>query len=57
MTKIKAKGIGQRKKDGKEQEENIDAKIRQEIEKLDKDIMTSTDRLQSSMDGLIPDCK
>lgn len=57
MTKIKGKGIGQRKKDGKEKEENIDAKIRQEIEKLDKDIMTSTDRLQSSMDGLIPDCK
>ncbi|KAI3368320.1 hypothetical protein L3Q82_008025 [Scortum barcoo] len=43
-------GIGQRKKDEKEKEEYIDAKIRQEIEKLDKDIMTSSDRLQSSMD-------
>lgn len=55
MTKIK--GIGLRKKDGKEKEENIDAKLSQEIEKLDKDIRTSTDRLQSSMDALIPDCK
>ncbi|XP_070765369.1 GTPase IMAP family member 8-like isoform X1 [Enoplosus armatus] len=57
MTKIKAKGIGQRKKDGKEKEENIDARINQEIEKLDRDVMRSTDLLRSSKDFLMPDLK
>lgn len=51
VTKIKAKGIGQWRK-----EENIDAKLTQEIEKLNKDIMKSTDLLRSSKDFLIPDC-
>lgn len=55
MTKIK--GIGQKKKDGKGKEETIDAKLNQEIEKLDNDIMTSRDRLQSSMNFILPDCK
>ncbi|XP_071343021.1 GTPase IMAP family member 8-like [Trachinotus anak] len=54
--KLLIKGVGLRKKDGKE-EENIDAKISQEIEKLDKDIMRSTHVLHSSMDWLIPDMK
>ncbi|XP_044216869.1 GTPase IMAP family member 8-like [Thunnus albacares] len=49
MAKIKAKGIGQRKK-----EENIDAKLTQEIEKLDKEIMKSTVLLRSSKDILLP---
>uniref|UniRef100_UPI0037E7FA6F GTPase IMAP family member 8-like n=1 Tax=Semicossyphus pulcher TaxID=241346 RepID=UPI0037E7FA6F len=55
LTKIKIKGIGQSKKDGKE--ENIAAKISQEIENLNKDIMRSTDRLGRSMDFLLPEFK
>ncbi|CAK6956079.1 uncharacterized protein LOC128361794 [Scomber scombrus] len=46
--KIKAKAVGQRK------EEIIDAKLTQEIEKLDKDIMKSTDLLRNSKGFLIP---
>ena len=57
MTKIKAKGIGQRKKGGKEEEDNIDAILSYYIEKLNKDIMSSTDHLRSSMELLVPDCK
>lgn len=58
MTKIKAKGIGQKKKDGKEKEENINSKISQEIEKLDMNILRkSSDLLRGSMDFLLPDCK
>lgn len=55
MTKIKAKGIHQSKKDGKE---NIESKISQEIEKLDKDIkMKSSDLLRSSMEFRHPSLK
>ncbi|XP_074492169.1 GTPase IMAP family member 8-like [Sebastes fasciatus] len=58
MTKIKAKGIGQKKKDGKEKEENINSKISQEIEKLDMNILRkSSDLLRGSMDFLLPDLK
>ncbi|TDH08179.1 hypothetical protein EPR50_G00094810 [Perca flavescens] len=56
MTKTKDRGIiGQRKKNGKEKMENIDSKISQEIEKLDKDIRTkSSEVLRSSKDYLVP---
>ncbi|GAA6217885.1 GTPase IMAP family member 8-like [Lates japonicus] len=57
MSKIKTRGIGQWKKDGKEKEESINAKINQEIEKLDKDILRSTILLQSSKDCLTPTLK
>lgn len=57
MAKIRNRSLSQRKKDQKEKEENIDAKISQEIEKLDKDIMRSTELLRSSMDFLLPECK
>ncbi|XP_035509638.1 GTPase IMAP family member 8-like [Morone saxatilis] len=57
MAKLKAKGVGQKKKDGKEKEEIIGEKINQEIEKLDKDIMRATDRLRSSKDFLFEDFK
>ncbi|XP_034736811.1 GTPase IMAP family member 8-like isoform X2 [Etheostoma cragini] len=51
----RTKGIGQRKKDGKKKEENIDSKISQEIEKLEKDIRTkSSEVLRSSKDFLVP---
>ncbi|XP_059196337.1 GTPase IMAP family member 8-like [Centropristis striata] len=50
-------GIGQRKKDGKEKEEIIDYKINQEIEKLNKEIMKSSEHLQGSMGFLMPDLK
>ncbi|XP_034561536.1 GTPase IMAP family member 8-like [Notolabrus celidotus] len=53
--KIKKKGIGQSKRD--EKEKNLEAKISQEIENLDKEIMRSTDLLSRSMDFLIPDFK
>ncbi|XP_069555306.1 GTPase IMAP family member 8-like isoform X1 [Brachyistius frenatus] len=55
VTKIKAKGIGQKKKD--EKEEKLEEKICQEIEKLSKDIMRSTDNLRDSKDFLLPDFK
>lgn len=57
MSKIKMWGIGQKKKDGKEKEENIDTKISKEIEDLNKNIMKSMTVLRSSIDALIPDCK
>ena len=57
MTKIRAKGIGQRKKGGKETEDNIGAILSHHIEKLNKDIMRSTDHLRNSMDSMFPDCK
>ena len=57
MTKIKAKGIGQKKTGGKEKGDNIDAIFSQYIEKLNKDIMRSTDHLGNSMDFMVPDCK
>ncbi|XP_030288878.1 GTPase IMAP family member 8-like isoform X2 [Sparus aurata] len=57
MTKIKAKGIGQKKKGGKEKEDNTDAIFSHYIEKLNKDIMRSTDHLGNSMDFLVPDLK
>ncbi|XP_041791029.1 GTPase IMAP family member 8-like isoform X2 [Chelmon rostratus] len=57
MTKIKGRGIGQKKKDGKEEELNIDAKISLEIDKLNKDIMRSSAHLQSSKDFLMPDLR
>ncbi|XP_073332500.1 uncharacterized protein [Pagrus major] len=57
MTKIKAKGIGLKKKGGKETEDNMDAKISRHIEKLNKDIMTSSDHLSNSMGFILPDCK
>uniref|UniRef100_UPI003AAEF283 GTPase IMAP family member 8-like n=1 Tax=Centroberyx gerrardi TaxID=166262 RepID=UPI003AAEF283 len=50
----KMKGIGQKKKDGKEKEEKIEKKISQEIEKLDKDILKSSNLLRNSMEFLIP---
>ncbi|XP_017284220.1 GTPase IMAP family member 8 isoform X2 [Kryptolebias marmoratus] len=58
MTKIKgqAKGTGHKKRDEKE-EKKIEAKISREIEKLDMNIMKSTELLHSSMDILIPDFK
>lgn len=55
MSKIQARG--QKKKDEKEKEENIDAKISQEVEKLNKDIMRSTHLLQNSKEFLVPDMK
>ncbi|KAM7012001.1 uncharacterized protein LKV04_022495 [Tautogolabrus adspersus] len=55
LDRFKIKGIGHSKKD--EKEENLDAKISQEIENLNKDIMRSTDLLRQSMDFLIPDFK
>ncbi|XP_032381885.1 GTPase IMAP family member 8 isoform X2 [Etheostoma spectabile] len=49
------KGIGLRKKEGTKKKENIDSKISQEIEKLEKDIRTkSSEVLQSSKDFLVP---
>ncbi|XP_036969857.1 LOW QUALITY PROTEIN: GTPase IMAP family member 8-like [Acanthopagrus latus] len=57
MTKIKAKGIGQKKTGGKEKGDNIDAIFSQYIEKLNKDIMRSTDHLGNSMDFMVPDLK
>uniref|UniRef100_A0A3Q1AKB6 AIG1-type G domain-containing protein n=1 Tax=Amphiprion ocellaris TaxID=80972 RepID=A0A3Q1AKB6_AMPOC len=54
MNKIKTKGIGQKKD---EKEEKVDAKINREIEKLDKDIMRSTDLLRNSKDFILPDFK
>ena len=57
MTKIKAKGIGQKKKGGKEKD-NIDSIFNHYIEKLNKDLMRSTDHhLGNSMDFTVPDCK
>lgn len=55
IPKLKTRGIGQKKKD--EKEEKLEAKIVQEIERLDKDIMRCTDLLWSSKDFLIPDMK
>lgn len=55
MNKIKTKGIGQKKKD--EKEDKVDAKFNSEIEKLDKDIMTSTDLLRNSKEFMLPDLK
>lgn len=52
MAKLKVKTFDQRKK-----EENTDAKINHEIEKLDKEIMRSTELLQRSMDIFKPDCE
>ncbi|XP_051232532.1 GTPase IMAP family member 8 isoform X4 [Dicentrarchus labrax] len=57
MAKLKAKGVGQKKKDGKEKKEIIGEKISQEIEKLDKDIMRATDCLRKSKDLLFEDFK
>lgn len=57
LTKLKNMGFGQKKKDHKEKEEHLDARISLEIEKLGKEIMKSTEFLQSSKDFLIPDCK
>nr|XP_020459004.1 uncharacterized protein LOC109962017 [Monopterus albus] len=54
MRKIRNIGFGERKKDQKEKETTY-AKISQEIEKLNKDILKSTKFLQSSKDLLIPD--
>ncbi|KAG7228744.1 hypothetical protein INR49_008522 [Caranx melampygus] len=55
MSKLKIRGIGHKKKDGKEKEENIETKISKEIEDLNKNILKSMTALQSSMDALIPD--
>lgn len=52
MAKLKVKAFGQRKK-----EENTDAKINHEIEKLDKEIMRSTELLRNSKEFLMPDCE
>ncbi|XP_027146030.1 GTPase IMAP family member 7-like [Larimichthys crocea] len=52
MAKLKVKAFGQRKK-----EENTDAKINHEIEKLDKEIMRSTELLRNSKEFLMPDLK
>lgn len=58
MTKLKVRGIGQKKKDVKEKEENIDSQISQEIEKLDKDIKIKSSKLRlSSMELIFPTCK
>ncbi|XP_034387483.1 GTPase IMAP family member 8-like isoform X2 [Cyclopterus lumpus] len=52
------KGIGFKKKDGKEKEDILSLKIKEEIEKLDKDIeMKSSSLLLGSMDFFIPDLK
>ncbi|XP_026201141.1 GTPase IMAP family member 8-like [Anabas testudineus] len=55
--KIRNRSFGQRMKDQKEKESNIGAKISQEIEKLDKNIMKSTELLRSSIDILLPEMK
>ncbi|CAJ1060018.1 GTPase IMAP family member 8-like [Xyrichtys novacula] len=55
LSRIKIKGIRQNKRD--EKEENLDAKISQEIENLNKDIMRSTALQDGSMDVLIPNFK
>ncbi|XP_031724098.1 GTPase IMAP family member 8 [Anarrhichthys ocellatus] len=58
VTKIKAKGIVQRRKDGKEKEESMNLKISQEIEKLEKNIETKSSELQQgSMDVFLPNFK
>ncbi|XP_063748337.1 GTPase IMAP family member 8-like isoform X1 [Eleginops maclovinus] len=55
ITKLKSKGIGQKNKDGKDKEENINSKISQEIERLNNDIeRKSSDLCQSSFDYLLP---
>lgn len=51
------KGIGQKKRDGKEKENNINAKICQEIKNLDEDIKASSIVLYNSKEFLIPDSK
>ncbi|KAK2835846.1 hypothetical protein Q5P01_016330 [Channa striata] len=51
------KYFAQRKKDQNQTVENIDAKISQEIEKLDKDLLTSTEFLRNSKGLLVPDLK
>ncbi|KAK1897430.1 GTPase IMAP family member 8 [Dissostichus eleginoides] len=57
-TKLKVKGIGQKKKDGKDKEENINSKISQEIERLNNDIKNkSSDLCLSSLDYLFPTFK
>ncbi|XP_008280206.1 GTPase IMAP family member 8-like isoform X2 [Stegastes partitus] len=55
MNKIKVKGIGQKKKD--EKEDKVDAKISAEIDKLNKDIMRAADQLRSSQDFILPSFK
>ncbi|XP_026160951.1 GTPase IMAP family member 8 [Mastacembelus armatus] len=55
-TKIKAIGFGQKRKNQKEKLETINAKIDQEIEKLNKEILKST-QFQGSIDFLLPDLK
>ncbi|KAM3619312.1 uncharacterized protein V6R79_006041 [Siganus canaliculatus] len=55
MPRIKVKGIGQKKKDGEQKEEKMDAKIGQKIEQLDKEILESTRHLQNSKDFIVPD--
>ncbi|KAM9384105.1 GTPase IMAP family member 8 [Pholidichthys leucotaenia] len=54
MSKIKSRVQGQKKKDER-LEEKLGAKISQEIEKLDKDILKSNDYLRNSKDFLLPD--
>lgn len=54
-TNIKNIVTGQRKRDQKEEENGIEGKISREIDKLDKEIMTSSYFLNSSMDILMPD--
>ncbi|XP_054459007.1 uncharacterized protein LOC129094773 [Anoplopoma fimbria] len=58
VNKIKPKGIGQRRKDGKEKDESMDNKISQEIDKLDKEIeKKSSDLKLSSMEIFHPELK
>lgn len=56
-TKIKFKGMGQVRKDSMEKEEKIQQKFFQEIEKLDKDILRSTELLRSSREFMPPSSK
>ncbi|XP_041861215.1 GTPase IMAP family member 8-like [Melanotaenia boesemani] len=57
MAEGKANFGGLQETDEKKKEETVCAKISKEIEKLNEEIMKSTDLLWSSMDGLIPDLK
>ncbi|KAM4575570.1 GTPase IMAP family member 8-like [Fundulus diaphanus] len=55
LTMKKTKVTSHRKNDKKDETETLGAKISQEIEKLNKEIMKSSGHLQSSKDFLVPD--
>ncbi|XP_014845612.1 PREDICTED: GTPase IMAP family member 8-like [Poecilia mexicana] len=55
MTNLTAMFTGQWLRDQKEKQKELDSKINQEIERLDKELLKSSTVLQSSMDVLFPD--